>query len=125
MNIILIFDVNCTICRIFKKIVNLLDFRKKIINYSIENAISKNYFTHFSKRKVYQSFHIIYKNKIYSAELGLIVLFYYLLNGKLIMGKFNSVNLRISGLLYNSLSKTRNISCNSKINFTNKLSNKL
>ena len=119
MNIILIFDVNCTICRIFKKIVNLLDFRKKIINYSIENAISKNYFTNFSKRKIYQSFHVIYKNKIYSAELGLMVLFYYLLSGKLIIGKFNSLSLRISDILYNSLSKLRNISCNSKVNSNN------
>ena len=119
MNIILIFDVNCTICRIFKKIVNLLDFRKKIINYSIENAISKNYFTNFSKRQIYQSSHIVYENKIYSAESGLIVLFYYLMNGKLIAGKFSSLSLRISHILYNSLSKLRNISCNSKVNSNN------
>ena len=119
MNIILIFDVNCTICIIFKKIVNLLDFRNKIINYSIENAVSKNYFKHFSTQNIYKSFHIIFKNKIYSAELGLIILFYYLLTGKLIMGKFNSLSLRISGILYNSLSKLRNISCNSKANSNN------
>jgi len=77
------------------------------------------------KEKSINHFHILYKNKIYSAELDLIILFCYLLNDKLIMEKFNSVNLRISGLLYNSLSKTRNISCNSKINLNNKLSNKL